>query len=56
MYETLQVHNEVKYLVNVTLVERYHVDAAARNAIDRMQMSVSCSAVLSAACSTSELV
>jgi len=37
----VQVHENVKYLVNVTLVERYHVDSAARTAIDRMQESVS---------------
>jgi len=37
----VQVYNEVKYVVNATVVERYHIDAAARNAVDRMQMSVS---------------
>ena len=36
-----QVHGEVKHLVNLTLVERYHVDTAARNAVDHMQTSVS---------------
>ena len=37
----VQVHNEVKHLVNATLVERYHVDPAAKTAIDRLQISVS---------------
>lgn len=41
LYE-IKVHENVKYLVNVTLVERYHVDSAARTAIDRMQESKRC--------------
>jgi len=40
--EWVQVHREAKHLVNSTLVERYHVDVAAKSAIDRMQLSVSC--------------
>jgi len=42
----VQVHKEMKHLVNATIVERYHVDAVAKTAIDRMQSSVSCSTLL----------
>lgn len=41
LYE-INVHNEVKHVVNATLVERYHVDTAARDAIDYMQTSKRC--------------
>ena len=47
----MQVHSEVKHLVNATVVERYHVDPAAKIAVDYMQMSVSCRwSVQSAVC------
>jgi len=31
----------MKHVLNMTMVEKYHIDPTARNAINRMQLSVS---------------